>query len=190
MYPWPYSSVVRAPGIDLGGLGFNSLSGHITFNRISTLAQSWSIPPSPAQIHSCFTPASFCPSITPVHDPRSSSGPTPDHPTAFLTFLQPYSSRPALVHYLWTWTQLTHLVSTKSTFDLYLFLIRSSLPLLPIPVSDPSTLSPSLGLFSCPCSIFLPSPDPLFPLSLFIGVYLSLYILTFIPSIYKAPYSV
>ena len=34
MYPWPYSSVVRAPGIDLGGLGFNSLSGHITFNSI------------------------------------------------------------------------------------------------------------------------------------------------------------
>ena len=33
MYPWPYSSVVRAPGIDLGGLGFNSLSGHITFNN-------------------------------------------------------------------------------------------------------------------------------------------------------------
>ena len=24
--------MVRAPGIDLGGLGFNSLSGHITFN--------------------------------------------------------------------------------------------------------------------------------------------------------------
>ena len=33
MYPWPYNSVVRAPGIDLGGLGFNSLSGHITFNN-------------------------------------------------------------------------------------------------------------------------------------------------------------
>ena len=32
MYPWPYSSVVRAPGIDLGGLGFNALFGHITFN--------------------------------------------------------------------------------------------------------------------------------------------------------------
>ena len=31
--PLPYSSVVRAPGIDLGGLGFNSLSGHITFNN-------------------------------------------------------------------------------------------------------------------------------------------------------------
>ena len=172
MYPWPYSSVVRAPGIDLGGLGFNSLSGHITFNRISTLAQSWSIPPSPAQIHFCFTPASFCPSITPVHDPRSSSGPTLDHPTAFLTFLQPYSSHPALAHYLRTQTRLAHLVSAKSTLDPYLFLIRSSLPLLPVPVSDPLTLS-----------------DPPFPLSPFIGVYLSLYIHTFILSIYKASYS-
>ena len=32
MYPWSYSSVVRAPDIDLGGLGFNFLCGHITFN--------------------------------------------------------------------------------------------------------------------------------------------------------------
>ena len=38
--------------------------------------------------------------------------------------------------------------------------------------------------------VMTPSPDPPFPLSSFIGVYLSLYILTFIPSIYKASYSV
>ena len=30
--------MVRAPGIDLGGLGFNSLSGHITFNINRPLA--------------------------------------------------------------------------------------------------------------------------------------------------------
>ena len=157
---------------------------------ISTLAKSQSTPLSPAQVHSCFTPALLCPSVTPVHDPRSSPGPTLDHPTAFPTFLQLYSFCPALAHFLWTWTQLMHLVSAKSTFDPYLFPIRSSLPLIPVPVSNPSTLSPSLGLFSCPCSIFLPSPDPPFPLSPFIGVYLSPYILTFIPSIYKAPYSI
>ena len=29
--------MVRAPGIDLGGLGFNSLSGHITFNILPIL---------------------------------------------------------------------------------------------------------------------------------------------------------
>ena len=83
-----------------------------------------------------------------------------------------------------------HLVSAKSTLDPYLFPIRSSLPLLPVPVSDPLTLSPSLLLFPDPWFIFLPSSDPLFPLSPFIGVYLSPYILTFIPSIYKAPYSI
>ena len=128
--------------------------------------------------------------MTPVHDPRSSPGPTLDHPTVFPTFLQLYSSCLALVHYLWTWTRLADLVSAKSTLDPYLFPIRSSLHLLPIPVSDPLTLSLSLGLFSCPCSIFLPSPDPPFPLSQFIGVYLSLYILTHISSVYKASYSV
>ena len=85
---------------------------------------------------------------------------------------------------------LVHLVSAKFTLDTYLFPIWSSLPLLSIPVSDPLTLSPSLGLFSCPCSIFLPSLDPPFPLSPFIGVYLSPYILTYISSIYKALYSI
>ena len=123
---------------------------------ISTLAQSQSIPPSPAQVHSCFTPVSLCHSVTPVHDPRSSPDPTPDHLAAFLTFLQPYSSCPALVHFLWTWTRLMHLVSAKSTFDLYLFLIWSSLPLPPVPVSDPLTLSLSLLLFPDPWFIFLP----------------------------------
>ena len=29
--------MVRAPGIDLGGLGFNSLSGHITFNTVTIM---------------------------------------------------------------------------------------------------------------------------------------------------------
>ena len=147
--PWSNSTSMTCT---LYQLILQTQSGHYQ-PWISTLAQSWLIPPSPAQVHSCFTPALLCPSITLVNDPRSSSGPTLDHPTIFLTFLQPYSSCLAPTHFLQTQTQLTHLVSAKSTLDPYLFLFWFSSP---VPASNPLTLSPSLLPFPDPQFIFLP----------------------------------